>query len=135
TASTSSVVSLCQISTSVSPAVLAIARRRSASQIEPGNVMTTTLAPQCGDGDGRAMDILLGNVDAVVLDHRVGEELLAHLIDAGPLVARGVLELELDELAEPDALHLVEAEMAEAALDRLAGGIEHAGLQRHEDPD
>src|SRR4029453_1032008 len=102
---------------------------RSASQFDPGKVMTPTFAPCC------AMDILLGNVDAVVLDHRVREELLAHLIDAGPLVTDAVVELELDELAEPDALHLVEAEMPEAALHRLAGGIEHAGLQRHEDPD
>ena len=62
-----------------------------------------------------------------VLDHRVGEEAGAHVLDLGPgrrLV--GGLEAEADRLADPHALHAVEAEVGQRALDGLPLRVGHA---------
>src|SRR6202022_512113 len=75
------------------------------------------------------------NDDPVLLDDGVGEELLAHRFDAGPGLG-GVLrvvEIELDDLAEPHALHFAEPQRSERPADSLALRIEHRTLQRDDD--
>ena len=68
--------------------------------------------------------------DLVVLDHGVGEELLAHLGEAGAGGAFvGLGEVELDDLAHADALDAAEAEAAERVADGLALRVEDAALQ------
>ena len=67
--------------------------------------------------------------DLVVLDQRVGEQLLAELRQ--PL---RVLGLELDHAADPDVLDPLEAERRQRPLDRLALGVEDALLGPDQDP-
>src|SRR5205085_2040139 len=71
-------------------------------------------------------------LDLVALDQRVGEQLLAHALELAPslrLVAG--FDVELDELADPRLPH-GEAEVPQAALDRLALRVEDAALRPHE---
>src|SRR5262245_34428553 len=68
----------------------------------------------------------------MVLDHRVGEQLVGELGEqpARLLRARGV-ELDLEQLALP---HRADGGVAEARAglpDRLALRVEHVGLERH----
>src|SRR5947209_1056773 len=68
--------------------------------------------------------------DRVVFDDRVGEELLAHILDPGARRSGvGVLKLQLDQLALTHFADAVEAEPFQGIADGLALRIEHAGLQ------
>src|SRR5579883_1833392 len=74
------------------------------------------------------------DLDRVVLDHGVGEELLAHGFDRGlgaGLV--GLCEVELDHLALAHVVDAREAQRSERVADRLALGIEHARFERDVD--
>jgi hypothetical protein len=66
--------------------------------------------------------------DLVVLDQRVGQQLLAH---------RGqparILDLEIDQAADPDVGDALEAQRGERPLHRLALGIENSLLGAHQD--
>ena len=81
----------CQ-SSSASPPSCSTARTTSSSQFVPGNTTTPTRALT-----RRVTD--LGDLDGVALDHRVGEEALAHLVDLG---AGGVGDVGVEH--EPDGL-------------------------------
>src|SRR4029077_3929661 len=71
-------------------------------------------------------------LDGVVLDHCVGQELAAHLVEPGFRLGRvGFGELELDELALADVAHLGKAQPVEGMSDGLALGVEHAVLEGH----
>src|SRR4051794_1687942 len=67
--------------------------------------------------------------DFVVLDKRVGEQLLAHLADLGR-----VLHLELHEPPDAYVRGAAEAECRECALDRLALRVEDALLRPNQHP-
>src|SRR5207244_2952637 len=67
--------------------------------------------------------------DLVVLDKGVGEQPLAHLLEA-----RGVVDLELDEPPDAHVAHISEAECRKRPLDGLALRVEDAGLGPDEDP-
>src|SRR3954471_17913410 len=54
-------------------------------------------------------------LDLVVLDERIGEQLVAH-----PLELRGILDVELDDPADVNVARAAEAERRQRALDRLA---------------
>ena len=70
-------------------------------------------------------------LDPEILDHRVGEQLAAHLLDVA--VAGAVGQVELDQLAGADVIDAGKAEPLERMVDGLALRIEHAGLQGDED--
>src|SRR3954454_8115696 len=74
------------------------------------------------------------HLDAVVLDHRVGEELvgcvLESRLDAHPV---GALDLDVEHLALADARDAGDTERLQSALDRLALRVENAGFQRDGD--
>ena len=80
------------------------------------------------------LEPLTHQLERIVLNHRVGEQALAHAFDfraRGSLI--GSLEIELDELALPDVGNTVETECTERVLNSLALRIENAVLQG--DPD
>ena len=62
-------------------------------------------------------------LDAVGLDHGIGQQLLAHRLDLG--LGRGpvaAVEIELDQLGPADGADPVKAEAAQRPLDRLRLG-------------
>src|SRR5688572_7031324 len=72
--------------------------------------------------------------DRVVLDHRVGEELFAHLPEA--LLGRAgiaVAELDVEHLALPYGADAGKAQRPERSLDGLALWVEDAGLESNGD--
>src|ERR1700720_1624420 len=71
--------------------------------------------------------------DLVFLDHRIGEELFAHLFyDRARLRFVPLCEFDVDDLALAHFADIAEAETVQSVADRLALGIEHAVLQRDE---
>src|SRR4051794_15201717 len=69
-------------------------------------------------------------LNRIVLDHRVGEQLAAHLLDAGARrVGVGIGQFEFDQLALADLADAVKAQRQQRIADRLALRIEHAGLE------
>src|SRR5262249_14263747 len=73
-------------------------------------------------------------LDAILLDDRVGEELLAHVLEAlFTVFPWGGIDLKLDVLADARILHLFETEARERASDGLTLRIEDASFQSHID--
>ena len=72
-------------------------------------------------------------LDPVVLDHHVGEQLAAHVVERR--IGDAVIDLELDQLAGADVLDAGKAQPLERMLDRAALRIEHAGLEADGDAD
>src|SRR5215470_12356698 len=73
---------------------------------------------------------LTAEIDGIVLDHGVGEELLAHLVDAGAgLDLLGVAGIILDVLALAHVVDAGKTERGEGMLDGAALRVEHARLQ------
>src|SRR5665647_1749007 len=73
----------------------------------------------------------LGDLEGVVLDDRVGEELAAHVVDlgAGGLCGEArAVDGEIDDLADADAAHTLEAEVGERPFDGCSLGVEDALL-------
>ena len=76
------------------------------------------------------------DVHGEVLDHRVGQQRLGHLVDLGePLVGELAVDLELEPLALADVGHAVEAEPGQRAEDGLALRVEDLGLGHDVDDD
>src|SRR3954447_8497940 len=98
--------SRCQIS-SASPTIRAASSASTSSQ-EPGNCSTPNLAD---------------NLDLVVLDERIGQELLAQRLEL-PLLG----DVQLDEAPDVYVLDALEAERRERPLDRDALRVEDARL-------
>src|SRR5258707_14617147 len=76
------------------------------------------------------LPISVHHLDAIILDHRVGEELLGRLPEGGfgaALVRAD--DLDVEHLALAHAGDAADAERFEGALDRLALRIEDAGLE------
>ena len=71
---------------------------------------------------------LVGREDLVVLDQRVGQQRRTSRR------AGRVLDVELDEPADVDVAHALEAERRQRALDRDALRVEDPGLGPDEDP-
>src|SRR5262249_4692069 len=74
------------------------------------------------------------DLNGIVLDDRVGEEPLAG--PAEPLAGRGLAlggALDVEVLALAHAVDALDAERAQRPFDRLALGVEDAGLQGHDD--
>src|SRR5688500_6921809 len=73
-------------------------------------------------------------LDAVVLDHRVRQQLVGGILegrfDPRPV---GVLDFDVEHLALADARYASDAERLQRALDRLALRVENAGFQRNGD--
>src|SRR3954462_13134051 len=67
--------------------------------------------------------------DLVVLDQRVGQQLLAHRVEL-----RLVLDVELHQPPDVDVLHTAEPERGQRALDRDALRVEDPLLRADEDP-
>src|SRR5690606_15032524 len=112
-------VSACQTETGATPVMSVSARIMSRSRFDPGKVMTADFmwASQ--------------HLDGVVLDHGVGEELFAHGGEVrlgGFRIAAG--QHDVEHLALAHAFDTRKAECGKSALDRLALGVENAGLQR-----
>src|SRR5688572_756022 len=71
-------------------------------------------------GEGPRLSGVLDLAD-VVLDHRVREELPAHLVEPRPGPGRiGLVEAQLEDLADPQLPHLREAQALERLSDRRA---------------
>src|SRR5206468_9594189 len=101
-------LSLCHTIAGLRPVTCSSATARSRSQFEPGKTMTALFilcllngAPStreiCGN---RGESGVLQPFDAEILDHRVGEQFAAHVLDVG--IAGAVSEVELDQLAGAD---------------------------------
>src|SRR5262249_11128169 len=67
--------------------------------------------------------------DLVILHQRIREQPLAELPEAG-----GGVSLELDQPADPDLAHPVEAERRKGAFNRLSLRVEDAVLGAEQDP-
>jgi hypothetical protein len=73
---------------------------------------------------------LAGDLDCVVLDHHIGEQLLAHLLDRGAGLGRVRLgQFDLYEFALANIFDTGKAERTERVLDGLSLGIEDAVLE------
>src|SRR5580700_338790 len=71
-----------------------------------------------------------GDFDRVILDHRIGQQLPAHILHSGARRGRvGLGQFELDQLALANLADSVEAEPLQGIADRLALGVEHPRLQ------
>src|SRR5262245_35165556 len=69
-------------------------------------------------------------LNLVILDQGIGEELVGRLLERGlRRLAVAALDLDVEHLALPHARHAGDAKRLERALDRLALGIEDAGLE------
>src|SRR3977135_1058970 len=76
------------------------------------------------------LPISVHDLDAVILDHRVGEQLLGRLLEGGFGAALvRARDLDVEHLALAYARDAADAERFERALDRLALRIEDAGLE------
>ena len=64
----------------------------------------------------------------VILDHRIREESIAHLLHPGLVVG---IELELDQLSDPRFLEFRVTEFLKGASDGAASGIEEGRLKRN----
>src|SRR3546814_8564454 len=76
-------------------------------------------------------DVCSSDLDAVVFDHRVGEQLGAHRVEIG--LAGAVGDVELDEAPRAHVRHAAEPQPLERMMDRLALRVEHPRLERHID--
>ena len=73
-------------------------------------------------------------LDLIALDHRIREELAAHLLERGAgALAIGLGEVEVDHFALAHRVDAVKAERAQRVRDRLALRIEHAVLEHDMD--
>ena len=63
-----------------------------------------------------------------VLDQRVGEQLLAEVVELARVVG-----LQLDQPPDPDVVHALEAERRQRPLDRLPLRVEDALLRPNQD--
>src|SRR4029079_7526610 len=92
----------------------------SRSRLMPGK---TTTAAFIAGGSSQ-------HLDAVVLDHRVGEEFFGGFFErccgSRPV---GAVDLDVEHLALADAGNATDPERLQSALDRLALRIENAGFQ------
>src|SRR5258706_16459489 len=76
------------------------------------------------------LPISVHHLDAIILDHRVGEQLLGRLLEGGfGFCLVGARDLDVEHLALTHAGDAADAERFERALDRLALRIEDAGLE------
>src|SRR3546814_11746693 len=73
-------------------------------------------------------DVCSSDLDAVVFDHRVGEQLGAHRVEIG--LAGAVGDVELDEAPRAHVRHAAEPQPLERMMDRLALRVEHPRLAR-----
>src|SRR5690606_16603992 len=69
--------------------------------------------------------------DAVILDHHVGQQLAAHLVEI--LVADTVRDIQLDHPSDANVLHAAEAQPLQRVVNGAALRIEHARLEADED--
>src|SRR5271167_1852329 len=119
------------------PSTSRIAWYASASQLLPGKTRIPTftghlLVPRVAS-PGRAASGVSYDLVPVLLDQRVREKPVAHLPHA-PLEPLVVVELDLEVAAGAHGLHPAVPERVEPLLNRLPRRVEHAGLQRHDDP-
>src|SRR5690242_14961022 len=70
-------------------------------------------------------------LDPEILDHRIRQQLAAHVLDLG--IAGAVGKVELDQLACAHVVHARKTQPLESMMDRLALGVEHTVLESNED--
>src|SRR6185437_14313851 len=97
--------SLCQTIAGLRPVTSSSATARSRSQFDPGKTMTALFMVSVHTGKicgkfGRSR--VLQPLDPEILDHRVREQLAAHVLDFG--IFRRVGQVELDQLARADVV-------------------------------
>ena len=64
---------------------------------------------------------------ADLLDHHVGEQLAAHLVQI--IVASAVCDVEFDELSCPDVIHARESQRFQLMMNSTTLRVEHTGLE------
>src|SRR5437773_2681611 len=70
------------------------------------------------------------DLDRVVFDHRVGEQLPAHVFDPGARHRRiGIGQVQLDQLALPDLADAIKTQPLQGVAERLALRVENPRLQ------
>src|SRR5947208_1752066 len=113
-------LSLCHTIAGLRPVTSSMPVARSRSQFEPGKTITALF-----------MSLhVLQPLNPEVLDHRVGEQFPAHVLDVG--IARAIGKVELDQFAGADIVHARKAEPLERVMDGLALRVENAGLEGDE---
>src|SRR5262245_6706024 len=113
----------CQTIFTGKPVMASIATFTSRSQLDPGK--TTTEARSITSPR---------ELERVVLDHGVGEEILAHALNLGAhLLLVSFRDVDLDVLALTHVVDARESERAERALDCLALGVKNAIFQGDSD--
>src|SRR5262249_19279173 len=76
----------------------------------------------------------LSDLDLVFFDHRVGEQLLAHVLDGGlGLGGIALRQIQIDHLALPHFADRAETQPVQGMTDSLALWIEHAVFQSYKD--
>src|SRR5215470_14366151 len=133
-------VSRCQTMTGSRPVACRSAARASCSRLEPGKTTMAEfiryhpcrggLRPPAGARSAPLHESGSPDLDGIVLDHGVGEELLAHLVDAGAgLGLVGVAQVELDIFALAHIIDAGKTQRGEGVLDGATLRVEHARLQ------
>src|SRR6185437_9622495 len=126
--------SLCQTIAGLRPVTSSSATARSRSQFDPGKTMTALFMASVHTGKicgKRGSSGVLQTLDPEILDHRVGEQLAAHVLDVR--IARRVGKIELDELARPHIVDARKPQPLQRMVDGLALRVEDTGLEGDED--
>src|SRR4051812_14707756 len=112
-------LSLCQTIAGLRPVTSSMPVARSRSQFEPGKTMTALFIRSLLMGAFRNRKIcgksgrsrVLQPLDPEILDHGIGEQFPAHVLDVG--IARAIGKVELDQLAGADIVDARKAEPLE----------------------
>src|SRR6516165_5168747 len=123
------VASRCHTRIGSCPVARASAAQTSRSRLEPGKMTTAALI-------GLSPMLLRRRyVDRVVLDHRIGEQFLAHRLDLFAGADRiSFRKIELDQLALAHLSNPRESKTCERIADRLTLRVQHARLQHYVNP-
>src|SRR5258708_30071242 len=117
-----SAVSACHTMVGSVPETSLSVRAMSRSRLMPGKTTTAAFMAECSCSSQ--------HLNAVVLDHRIGEEVFRGFFDRcfrpRPV---GAIDLDVEHLALADAGNATDPERLQSALDRLALRIENAGFQ------
>src|SRR5471030_2705570 len=122
-------------------------RTQSWSQFDPGNWITANRGlrrpaslgrdnSSCVGGSARFTGgvELIGDFEAKILNHGVGEEVAAQFLELGlqlQTVARGRIQLDFHHFSGPDHAGAGQAQLVERIADGDALGIQHGGF-RHD---
>src|SRR5258708_6537114 len=110
--------SRCQTMCGLVPVIFSTATATSRSQLDPGKTTTAVFMASALYSAEKKTRMSLGQVDRVILDHGVGQQLVAHGARRFPGLGRvGLGQIQFDILALADLLDAGEAQRDQGMAD------------------